>query len=68
VHGDADPVVPFASMGMAEQALRAAGVTVTAERRPNLPHGIDERGMRLAEQFLKTAFAQDVAAPHVSIS
>jgi phospholipase/carboxylesterase len=68
VHGDADPVVPFASMGMAEQALRAAGVKVTAERRPNLPHGIDERGMHLAEQFLKAAFTQDAAAPHVSIS
>jgi phospholipase/carboxylesterase len=66
VHGDADPVVPFASMAMAEQALRAAGVGVTTERRPGLPHGIDERGMRLAEQVLKRAFAQESAAPNVT--
>jgi phospholipase/carboxylesterase len=66
VHGDADPVVPFAWMATAEQALRAAGAAVTVERRPGLAHGIDERGMRLAEQLLKRAFAQEVAASNVT--
>ncbi|MBX6322829.1 MAG: dienelactone hydrolase family protein [Rhodospirillaceae bacterium] len=63
VHGDADPVVPFAAMAATEEALRAAGVPVTAERRPGLAHAIDERGLRLAEALFKRAFGQAVAGP-----
>lgn len=58
VHGDADPVVPFASLAAAAEGLRAVGVPVVTERRPGLPHAIDERGMRLAEQTLRQAFAR----------
>jgi phospholipase/carboxylesterase len=66
VHGDADSVVPFASLAAAEAALRGAGVSVRTERRPGLPHGIDERGMQLAEQFLRVGFAQRAAASTVT--
>jgi phospholipase/carboxylesterase len=66
VHGDADQVVPFASLAAAAEALRAAGVPVVTERRPGLPHGIDERGMALAEQALKAAFAQTPAGRRVT--
>lgn len=66
VHGDADPVVPFASLAAAAEGLRAAGVPVVAERRPGLPHAIDERGMALAEQALKQAFAQGAGGRRVT--
>lgn len=56
VHGEADPVVPFAAMPAAEQALRANGLTVAAHSRPGLAHGIDEAGITLARDALKRAF------------
>lgn len=52
VHGTADEVVPFESMELAEEGLRGAGVAVDTVARPGLGHGIDERGMVAAAQFL----------------
>ena len=52
VHGDADQVVPFSAMAAALSALSAAGVEVTTERRPGLPHSIDEVGLEKAAAFL----------------
>jgi phospholipase/carboxylesterase len=53
VHGEADDVVPFTAMGMAERALKAAGIPVTTLGRPGLPHSIDEEGLRRGGAFLK---------------
>lgn len=52
VHGDADPIVPFAAMGAAEQGLRRAGLAVETLRRPGLPHSIDEEGIAAGIKFL----------------
>ena len=52
IHGDADPVVPFAAMALAESALKAAGIPIATERRPGLPHSIDEVGLVKAAEFL----------------
>lgn len=52
VHGEADPIVPFAAMGAAEAALRGAGIDVTTEARPGLPHSIDEAGLTKGGGFL----------------
>ena len=52
VHGDADPVVPFAAMDLAAQGLRAAGLEVETLRRPGLPHSIDEEGIVAGVKFL----------------
>ena len=52
IHGDADPIVPFQAMAAAEAALRAAGIEVRSERRPGLPHSIDEPGIRRAVAFM----------------
>ncbi len=57
VHGDADMVVPFQAMGMAEAALKAAGVPVETHRRPGLGHGIDPEGLDIAIAFLKKRLA-----------
>lgn len=52
VHGDADPLVPFAEMGAAAKQLGALGVPVTTERRPGLPHSIDQVGLAKGGRFL----------------
>lgn len=52
VHGDSDEMVPPASLPAAEQALRAAGIDVTARMRPGLGHGIDDEGAALGVAFL----------------
>jgi len=57
VHGDADEVVPFHNLGLAERGLGAAGLTVHAHRRPGLGHGIDEEGLQLARSFLRDIFS-----------
>lgn len=53
IHGMMDPVVPFHAMGMAEAALRSAGVSVETHARPLLPHGIDPEGISIAAAFLR---------------
>lgn len=52
VHGDADPVVPFSSMAQAATALKASGFAVETERRPGLPHAIDQVGLAAGARFL----------------
>jgi phospholipase/carboxylesterase len=53
VHGMADPVVPFAAMAAATQALQALGLPVEAIARPNLPHSIDQDGLARGGRFLQ---------------
>jgi len=52
VHGDADPIVPFARLGQAEAALTAAGFPVEIMARAGLGHGIDPEGAQKAAAFL----------------
>jgi phospholipase/carboxylesterase len=53
IHGDADTVVPSASLPEAETALKRAGVPVQAMLRPGLAHGIDPFGLAEGGRFLK---------------
>jgi phospholipase/carboxylesterase len=53
VHGDQDPVVPFASLAEAEAALRAAGVEVGAHVSRGTAHGIAPDGLGLALGFIR---------------
>jgi phospholipase/carboxylesterase len=57
VHGTADPVVPFAALGAATQALQALGLKVEAIARPGLPHSIDPEGLTRGGRFLQEHFA-----------
>jgi phospholipase/carboxylesterase len=52
VHGEDDPVVPFASFRHARAALADAGVPIEAMARPGLGHGIDETGLEAAQATL----------------
>jgi phospholipase/carboxylesterase len=62
VHGEDDPVVPFASFRHARSALTAAGVPNEAVARPGLGHGIDEGGLE-AGQIMLTRCLGAVAGP-----
>lgn len=53
VHGDADDVVPFDNMGIAQAALDAHGVFVQTHRRPGVSHSIDAIGLEVGVQFLQ---------------
>ena len=56
-HGDADPVVPFASLGAAVQMLGSHHVSVRWHAGEGLGHGIDGPGLELGGEFLAEAFA-----------
>jgi phospholipase/carboxylesterase len=53
VHGDADPMVPFAEMGNAGRALTAAGFETYAHVMKGTGHGIAPDGLSVALAFLK---------------
>jgi phospholipase/carboxylesterase len=62
IHGDGDPVVPFASMAAAATALTALKVPVETERRPGLPHAIDPEGLARGGAFLTRVLSGHPAA------
>lgn len=53
IHGDADPVVPFADMSLAGRALSGAGFEVYGHVMEGTGHGIAPDGLGVALQFLK---------------
>ena len=62
VHGDADEMLPIASLAKAKQGLEAAGLDVVAHVAPGLGHSIDETGLRLGASFLAHRLTRPVAA------
>lgn len=59
VHGDADPMVPFAAMGQAETACDRLGFEVSTHAARGLGHSIDEPGLRLGGEFLARVLRPD---------
>jgi len=57
VHGDADPLVPFASMAAARKFLAASGVPVETFACPGMGHAIDQAGLQRGGEFLRAALA-----------
>lgn len=58
IHGDADNVLPVASLAEAAKGLEACKVPVEHHVRPGLAHGIDEEGIRLGQAFLARVFGK----------
>ncbi len=58
-HGDADPVVPFASLDAAVQMLGSHDVPVRRHAGRGLGHGIDGPGLDMGGEFLAEVFAAD---------
>ncbi len=61
VHGDADEVVPSSSLKDAVSGLAGVGIDARFEMRPDLGHGLDDRGIMLGMEFLAECFG--VALP-----
>jgi phospholipase/carboxylesterase len=57
LHGDADPMVPFADMGAAGDALVSAGFETYAHVMKGTGHGIAPDGLSVALQFLHQKLA-----------
>lgn len=53
IHGDQDPMVPFAEMKLAGDALLAAGFTVYGHVMQGTGHGISPDGLGVALSFLR---------------
>ena len=53
IHGDQDPVVPFASLDEAATALTAAAVATSTHVSPGIGHGIAPDGLGLALGFIR---------------
>ena len=56
-HGGADDVIPAGAMFAAAGALGAAGLPVQWHLAPGMGHGIDQKGLSLAGNFLALALA-----------
>jgi phospholipase/carboxylesterase len=56
-HGGADEVIPVGAMFAAAATLGAAGLAVQWHLAPGMGHGIDEKGLSLAGNFLALALA-----------
>ena len=53
IHGDADDVVPFASLAEAESGLQAAGLNAETHVSHGMAHGIAPDGLQAAASFLQ---------------
>ncbi len=53
IHGENDDVVPFQQTVFAERKLKAIGVNVEIHLLDNLGHWIEERGIKIAKNFLR---------------
>jgi len=60
VHGDADDIVPYSSLAIAETALKDVGVAVDVVSRPGLGHGIDNEGFGFAVAHTMQAFGVEM--------
>ena len=59
IHGEADPIVPFPMMALAEQTLKANRVAVETLACPGLGHSIDEAGLKRGGAFLQRVLGGD---------
>lgn len=57
IHGDQDQMVPFEEMGLAGQALQAAGFTVYGHVMEGTGHGISPDGLSVALTFVRERLA-----------
>lgn len=53
IHGDGDPVVPFAGFHEAKRELKARGFDVSEHVTPGLEHSVDPTGLAAGEKFIR---------------
>jgi phospholipase/carboxylesterase len=59
IHGDQDPMVPFASLAEAERGLEAAGVPIATHVSRGVGHGIAPDGLGVALAFIRNRLGID---------
>jgi phospholipase/carboxylesterase len=64
IHGEADPVVPFAAMTDTKSVLKDHGVPVKSMKRPGLRHEMDDDGVIAAGEFLTHFVVHKPAEKH----
>ena len=64
VHGEIDEVVPSSSLKDAVSALAGMGIDAKWEMRPDLGHGLDDRGIMMGMDFLATCFNERLPQPN----
>jgi phospholipase/carboxylesterase len=64
IHGDGDPIAPFAALTDMKTALKTLGVPVKSLRRPGLGHAMDDDGVIVAGDFLTEHVVHKQAAKH----
>jgi phospholipase/carboxylesterase len=65
IHGEADPIVPFATMTVSKELLKANGVPAKSMRRPGVGHEMDDDGIIAAGDFLTaTVIGKPAADDH----
>ena len=64
IHGEADPVVPFAAMTDTKRILKTQGVPVKSLKRPDLGHEMDDDGVIAAGEFLTHLVVHKPAEKH----
>ena len=57
IHGDADPVVPFAGFHEAKRELLARGFDVSEHVTRGLEHSVDPSGLAAGEKFIRRVLA-----------
>jgi phospholipase/carboxylesterase len=62
IHGEADPVVPFATMIASKELLKANGVPAKSMRRQRVGHEMDDDGVIAAGDFLTATVVSKPAA------
>jgi phospholipase/carboxylesterase len=62
IHGEADPIVPFATMTASKELLKAHGVPAKSMRRPGVGHEMDDDGIIAAGDFLTATVISKPAA------
>lgn len=58
IHGDADEMVPYGAMSLANHALAGSGVDVRTHTCRGLGHGIDDHGLFVARDFIFHRFGE----------
>jgi phospholipase/carboxylesterase len=64
IHGEADPIVPFATMTASKELLKANGVPAKSMRRPGVGHEMDDDGVIAAGDFLTATISKPAADDH----
>ncbi len=60
IHGEDDDIVPISKMNDAVTKIKKYSKSVTSHVCRNLAHSIDQKGLKIAEEFIKNKLASEI--------